>query len=482
MEPDRAVLEHRKSQDRKCFLKFSVVMKILLISAINTHVETETRYPQLGLGYLAGYARKELGADTHNFKIISSDVEKHVETFKPDLIGISCLSQNYGIAKKYASICKKRGLPVIVGGMHISLMPESLSEDMDAGVLFEGEQTMTELVRLYDRTGRFDANDLSSVRGICHRNDGRVTVTASRDLIGNLDDIPFPARDLLDIRATHLSMFSSRGCPYRCVFCASSRFWDTTRFASAGYVAEEIKELYHNYGAKLISFYDDLFIVNRQRIRDLIGILDADGILGKVRFSCSARANLVNDATAKLLKELGVVSVALGLESGHPRTLKYLKGGSVTPEENAAAVNIISKNGMAANAAFVIGSPAETREEMLTTYNFIKKVPLRNFNVYVLTPFPGTPIWSEAIKNGLISEDFDDWMTLDAVHFGKHYEHAIIMSQTLSRKEIYSIYRKFQRLRYWVFFKNAYRHPFVKDVPRMAGILIRERLVDLVRR
>jgi len=457
-------------------------MRILLISAINTHVETETRYPQLGLGYLAGYVRKKLGPDTHKFKIISTDVEKNIETFKPDFVGISCLSQNYGIAKKYAAICKKRGLPVIVGGMHISLMPESLASDMDAGVMFEGEETIVELVQLYDRAGRFDADNLSSVRGICHRYGGQVKLTEPRDLIGNLDDIPFPARDLLDIRATHLSMFTSRGCPYRCVFCASSRFWDTTRFASARYVAEEIKELYYNHGAKLISFYDDLFIVNRQRIRDLIGILDTDGILGKVSFSCSARANLVNDTTARLLKELGVVSVALGLESGHPRTLEYLKGGSVTPEENAAAVNIISRNGMAPNAAFVIGSPSETKEEMLTTYNFIKSVPLRNFNVYILTPFPGTPIWSEAVENGLISEDFDDWMTLDAVHFGKHYRDAIIMSQTLSREEIYSIYKKFQRLRYWIFFKNAYRHPFVKDVPRMAGVLIKERLVDLVRR
>ena len=457
-------------------------MRILLISAINTHVESETRYPQLGLGYLAGYMRKKLGAETHKFKIISVDVERHIETFRPDLVGISCLSQNYGIAKNYASLCKKRGLPVIVGGMHISLMPESLSTDMDAGVLFEGEQTIAELVQLYDRTGRFDPEGLSSVRGICYRNDGRVVVTEPRSLIDNLDDIPFPARDLLDIRATHLSMFTSRGCPYRCVFCASSRFWNTTRFASAQYVAEEIKELYHNYGARLISFYDDLFIVNRRRIRDLRDILNADGILGKVNFSCSARANLVNDATAKLLKELGVVSVALGLESGHPRTLKYLKGGSVTPEENAAAVNIIARNGMAPNAAFVIGSPTETKEEMLTTYNFIKSVPLRNFNVYVLTPFPGTPIWSEAMENGLIGKSFDDWRTLDAVHFGKHYRRAIIMSQTLSRKEIYRIYKKFQRLRYRVFFKNAYRHPFVKDVPRMARALIKERLVDLVRR
>ncbi|MBA7611924.1 Anaerobic magnesium-protoporphyrin IX monomethyl ester cyclase [subsurface metagenome] len=169
---------------------------------------------------------------------------------------------------------------------------------------------------------------------------------------------------MLNIKGTHLSMFTSRGCPYRCVFCASSRFWASTRFASAHYIAEEIKELYYNYGAKLISFYDDLFIVQKQRLKDLTDILSKEGILGKVRFSCSARSNLIDDVVAKLLKELGIVSVALGLESGHPCILKYLKGKSVTVQDNITAVEVLAKNGITPNAAFVIGSPIETEEEI----------------------------------------------------------------------------------------------------------------------
>ena len=456
-------------------------MKILLISAINPHVETETRYPQLGLGYLVSYVRKKLDRNTHEFMVITGEVEKYLDAFKPDLVGISCLSQNYGIARNYASLCKKQGLPVIIGGMHISLLPSSLSDNMDVGVLFEGEETMVELVNLYDKAGRFDANGLSSIKGICYRSGGRIVVAEPRPLIHNIDDIPFPARELLNIRSAHLSMFTSRGCPYRCIFCASSRFWNTVRLASTQYVAEEIKELYYNYGAKLISFYDDLFIVNQKRIRELIDILDADGILGKVRFSCSARANLINDATAKLLKKLGVVSVALGLESGHPRVLKYLKGDNVTPQDNAAAVNVLAQNGIAPNAAFVIGAPDETKEEMMTTYNFIKSVPLRNFNVYVLTPFPGTPIWSEAVEKGLISDNFENWPVLDAVHFGRHNREAIILSQRLSRDELFAIYKKFQWLRYRVFLKNAYRHPFIKDVPVMAWRIAKEKIMGAIR-
>jgi radical SAM superfamily enzyme YgiQ (UPF0313 family) len=457
-------------------------MKILLISAINPHIEIETRYPQLGLGYIVSYVRKKLGRNAHEFKIINNRVDETLDAFKPDLVGISCFSPNYGIAKQYACLCRKRKLPVIVGGIHISLLPSSFSDDMDVGVLFEGEETMADIVRLYNETGRFDPDNLSCVKGIFYQDKGRLEFTEPRALISNLDDIPMPARELLNIRGTHLSMFTSRGCPYRCVFCASSRFWNHIRFASARYMAEEIKELYYNYGARMISFYDDLFIVNKRRLCELIDILGEENILGKVHFSCSSRANLVDDTMTKLLKRLGVVSTALGLESGHPRILKYLKGSAVTVQDNAAAVKVLAKNGITPNAAFVIGSPTETREEIMATYNFIKRVPLRNFNVYVMTPFPGTPIWNEAVENGLISEDFDNWPVLDAVHFARHWREAIIVSRTLSRKELRAVYRAFQRQRYWTYFKNAYRHPFTKDVPKMAWTLVKEYTVEIVQK
>ncbi|MDP2689318.1 MAG: hypothetical protein Q8P48_04295, partial [Deltaproteobacteria bacterium] len=123
----------------------------------------------------------------------------------------------------------------------------------------------------------------------------------------------------------------------------------------------------------------------------------------------------------------------------------------------------------------------ETKEEMMATYDFIKTVPLRNFNVYVMTPLPGTPIWDSAVEKGLISKDFDHWTSLDAVHFSKHYKNAIIVSETMSREEIFKVYKKFQRLRYWVFFKNIHRHPFVKDVPKMALAVAREKLVGMVK-
>ena len=182
------------------------------------------------------------------------------------------------------------------------------------------------------------------------------------------------------------------------------------------------------------------------------------------------------------MKEMGIISVALGLESGHPRILKTLKGDNVSPEINAEAIKILDREGIAPNASFIMGSPTETMEEMMVTYDFIKKSSLRNFNIYVMTPYPGTPIWTEAIEKQLIGEDFDNWPILDTVHFAKHYKNAIIVSRTMSREELYKTYKKFQKLHYWIFLKNAYRHPFVKDVPKMALNLTKEKIVNLIRK
>ena len=121
-------------------------------------------------------------------------------------------------------------------------------------------------------------------------------------------------------------MFSSRGCPYRCRFCASSAYWDKLRFFSADYVVNEIGVLVEDYKVKFITFYDDMFISNVKRLKEIADGLDREGLLGKVKFSCSCSAPNITDEVARILKEMNVVSVGMGLESGSDKTLTYLKG------------------------------------------------------------------------------------------------------------------------------------------------------------
>lgn len=446
--------------------------KVLLINAINPNSEIEQRYPNLGLGYLVSCLRKELGPDIFEFKIIDRDVNDQISQYLPDIVGITCVSQNYNYAKEYANLARMSNVPVIIGGVHISMLPESLSEDMDVGCVGEGEKTIVELFDLFLKENRFSATKLRDIKGLVFRENGRIVQTEQRERITEMDTIPYPARDLLDIKK-HSYMFSSRGCPYRCVFCASSRFWDNVRFFSAEYVVGEIRELVENYKVELISFFDDLFILDRERLENIVNLLKKQYFYKKVKFTCSCRVNLVDDEVARLLKEMNVVSVGLGLESGNDRVLTSLKGSSVTVRQNKKAIETLKKYKIAVNASFVIGSSDETKDEIMQTYNFIKNTSFDLVDIYVLTPYPGTPIWKRALERNLVSNDMD-WEKLN-VNFERNAK-AIILSEKLSKKEIYDIYKKFRRLRLIKNSKHIWRHPLIVDLPRYVLGFISEKI------
>ncbi len=417
----------------------------MLINAINSAKPIEVNYPPLGLGYLAASLRARLGRDKIEFRVICDDVKGVIEDFRPDIVGISSVTQNYSRALLYAQLANKSGLPVICGGVHITMMPMSLSRNMDAGIIGEGEETICELLEAFIRDGGLLDDSLSKIKGIIYwSKEDRIIHTQARDWISSLDSLPLPARDLLTIK-DNTYIFSSRGCPYRCTFCASSRFWNRVRFFSAGYVVNEIHILAEDYKVKEINFYDDLFCCDLNRIREIIRLLKAQNILGKVTFSGAIRANLVNDETIKLLKEMGIKRLGMGLESGSEETLKYLKGTDINVEGNAAAIETIRRHGIGVHCSFIIGSPFETKKDIRETLSFIKKNNLSGFDVYVLTAFPGTPIWEYARKKGLVSQDMD-WSRLN-VDFEENHCRAIILSYNLTRREIYGFFLKFKRYR-----------------------------------
>jgi radical SAM superfamily enzyme YgiQ (UPF0313 family) len=179
------------------------------------------------------------------------------------------------------------------------------------------------------------------------------------------------------------------------------------------------------------------------RIRRLKELLRQRGILGKVRFAGAIRAELVNEETMALLKELGIEGVGLGLESGNDRTLKYLKGSGASVSQNEKAVATIKKHGIRVFGSFVIGSPSEEKGEILDTLQFIKRTGVDGFAVYVLTPFPGTPVWDYAKHRNLVSDNMD-WRVLN-VNFDDNFASAIILSEKLGRADIRALYARFKR-------------------------------------
>lgn len=444
------------------------MIKFLLINAIDTTSEVESRYPGIGPAYLISALRVHFGEHFFDFKIIDGGnediIKRQIADFSPNITGISAVTQNFNLAESCAAFLKKNNIPMIIGGVHISMLPESLPKEADVACLGEGEETIVELMELFVKEKSFPREKLKNIKGIAFWDDCyNFVMTPARPQISNLDMIARPARDLLKIKK-HSYIFSSRGCSFRCVFCASSRFWNKVRLFSAPYVVKEITDLYEQHNVRLISFFDDLFIINLPRLEDITRLLKQKGLLGKIKFTGSCRANLVTDRVAKVLKELGVVSVGLGLESGNDRVLKYLKGSTASVEHNKNAVAILKKYGLGVNASFVIGSPDETEAEMMDTYNFIKKNPLDLVDIYVLTPMPGTPIWEYAKHRELVSNKMN-WSKLN-VNFGVDYKEAIILSELYGRDRLFLIYKKFQRLRLYKNAVNIWHTPFLADLPK----------------
>ena len=443
-------------------------IKFLLINAIDVTKTLQTSLPPLSLGYLISSLRSKY-KEGIDYKIVDRDIKRVIREYKPDIVGITCVSQNYNLAIEYAKIAKKRKLPVLIGGTHITVLPETLTRDMDVAVIGEGEEAIKELFAIYMKKGRFVKADLKKLKGLAFWDGKKLVQTEKRSPVALMDSIPNPARDLMKIeKCTHV--FSSRGCPYRCVFCASSRFWNSTRFFSAKYVVDEIKYLYEKHGVREIDFWDDLFIVSKDRIKEIVSLLRKENLLGKISFSCAVRSNLIDESMARLLKKLNVKGVSMGLESGNPRILNYLKGHTINIKDHMRAIRIFKKYGIEPSASFIIGSPNETREEIMQTFKFIKDSKLRGFGIYVLTPLPGTPIWQYAKERGLVSEKMD-WSRLN-VEFLENHEQAIILSETLTREELYKIIMMFKSLQRRRHIIDYLKHPiyilrfiyhFVKD-------------------
>jgi anaerobic magnesium-protoporphyrin IX monomethyl ester cyclase len=448
-------------------------LRILLVSAVNTEVEVESRYPNLGMAYLVSMVRKELPGAAVEFLIADKDVPAVTASFEPDLAGISSVSQNYTVAKEHAAFFETAGVPYLIGGVHISQMPATLPKGALAACLGEGEHTFVDVVRAM-LDGRL-RESIPEIPGLAYWDAEELRFTEPRAQEPVLDNLPTPARDLLEIRS-HAYMFTSRGCPFRCTFCSSSRYWDKLRLFSADYVVDEI-ELLVREGVEMISFFDDLFVASFRRLEEIHGLLGQRDLLGKVRFTCSCRADVVRPELVDILRKMGVVSVGMGLESGDDEVLRFLKGGNTSVARNHEAIRLLKDAGIAANASFVIGSPSETREQVMKTYRFIKNSRLDLFDVYVLTPLPGTPVWDMAVAKGLVSEDMD-WSRLD-VNLYRAPDKAIIMSDVLPRDEVVALYAKFRRLRLRRNLRKVVHHPMKRDLPRMALRMLRE---DLSRR
>ncbi len=387
-------------------------MKVCLISPpYSSAVEYAigTTSPPLGLAYLASVLRKH-----HRVRIIDAnvldynfeDVRRELKSFHPEVVGITSTTPSIPQAFTTAKIAKevREDCIVMMGGPHVTFLPEeSLREcrHVDVIVRGEGERTVEELMKTIEEGG-----SLRKVKGITFRNGAEIVSTEPRPFIKNIDEIPFPSRDLLPIykyRAygvVYTTMLTSRGCPFGCSFCASSRlfgkFW---RGRSAENVLEEMRMIREEYKIRNIEFVDDTFTLNRRRVEEICDGIIKEGL--DVFWGASSRVDAITKKLAEKMKKAGCWIIYLGVESGCQKILDEI-GKRITLEQVKKAVKILKEAGIQVLGSFILGFPGETVSMIEKTISFAKRLNLDWAQFSILTPYPGTPLFDYAVKNDLL--------------------------------------------------------------------------------
>jgi len=434
-------------------------------------------HPALGIGYIASYIREYLHLDDIAIVDKEKNPFKAIKKLNPDVLGIGFCTEDFNAAVQLAKQVKSElGIPIIAGGQHISLIQHTLSKVFDICVIGEGEQTMLELMQLYLKENEFKKSNLKKIHGIGFHNNGDVVLTERRELIRPLDKIPFPARDLFKMKeylaprrsisdrmlSRGTQIMTSRGCPYKCVFCSSLNFWQSVRYHSPTYVVEEMKELIEKYKIDGIVIFDDLFAADKKRLKEIIELMKKEKIIGQLIFRCYTRVNFAADEeTCELLQKMGVTDVNFGFESGSQKILSYLKKNTVSIEQGKKAIKNCKKHDIHVNGCFILGSPSETKEDMLTTLKFIKDNPIDTISLCLLTPFPGTELWEYAKQKGLVSDDMD----FSRLHVEpSDLDNSLILNETMSKEEFsktyYMIKKEIEKLNLKVSFRLSHLFSF----------------------
>lgn len=321
--------------------------------------------------------------------------------YQPDIVGIGAVTPVFDSAKYLAGVFKKElNVPILLGGYHITFLPSEIkSGPFDIGILGEGEQTFLDLLRHYHAHGAFTADLLRKIPGLVFCPDAgqdRIEYTAPRDCLESLDVLPIPVPVINRVYPKAAALFSSRGCPYHCRFCTSTEFWLGVRFFSPERMVREITENIRQLDLEEIYFLDDLAVIPRERFFRFAELVRREKWNGRVSFHGFVRANLLDEEIAGVMKSIGFDSLRFGAESGSDRVLKQYKPQS-SAALNQRAIDLAVGMGMKVSAAFMVGFPGETEEDLVATADFIRRnrPPLEDGGFYLFQAYPGSAYWNE---------------------------------------------------------------------------------------
>jgi anaerobic magnesium-protoporphyrin IX monomethyl ester cyclase len=401
----------------------------------------EAPAPPLGVTYVAA-AFESAGAEVRIFDYIVSryspeKLRAELDEYRPHVVGATSVTLNFTGAAEILREAKRHrpSLLTLMGGPHVSFdAPRSLETfpEIDLIVRGEGERTIGELME-----SRMDPVSWEGIRGLSFRRDGRIINTPPQSFVEDLDALPFPARHLLPLSRYQalgypISIITSRGCPYSCIFCQGRRMvGNRVRQRKASLVADEIEQIL-SYGIERINVADDLFVSHRGKAMEVCNEILRRGL--RFTWSAFARVNTVDRDILALMRKAGCDSISFGVESGNPEILDRIRKG-ITLDQVRHAVSLCREVGIIAHTSFMVGLPGETPETLRETAAFAASLGSL-YGYHFLAPFPGTTVREEAEKYDLEILT-DDWSRYDA-------NSAIVKTSALSPEEINCFVAEFE--------------------------------------
>jgi len=413
-------------------------MKILLVNPPPRRIVHENIVtPPLGLAYLGAV----LEGAGHDIEILDAfalqqdwlDFEETVKATKADIIGIGGMTPVIDNTFRAIKLCRRYCKYIVAGGPHVTIFKREIFNqcpEIDFAVIGEGEEAVVELFNAIEK-GR----NPSGIKGIATKD----VVNPARKLVKRLDDLPFPARHLLPnylykyplTRSEKITtMFTSRGCPYNCIFCDKSVFGHKWRARTPENVLEELEEIVEKYSIHSVIIYDDLFTIDRKRVIEI-----CKGIIERrleIDWKCESRVEMVDEDLLRWMKHAGCTMIAYGVETGNQKGLDYLNKRT-TVEQIKRAFRLTHNAGIKTMAYFILGIPVETYDDELKGIKFAKEIRPSFAQFSVLSPLPGTRIYEEAIEKGWYKE-IDAQNPLD-----KDLKRPAIISENWSEEDLKKI-------------------------------------------